>query len=71
MDKTLAELFTHHPSCGCFEGNLPEAFSAFIAGKEYGADETPEMLGLYGGRYTIVFHPGESLRIVCAGNVKS
>ncbi len=37
-----------------------DAFYAVIAGEEYGADETPETLGLYGGRYRIVFHPGES-----------
>jgi hypothetical protein len=35
-------------------------FYAVIADKEYGADEMPESLGLYGGRYTIVFHPGKS-----------
>ena len=33
---------------------------AFIAGEEYGADETPDLLGLYGGHYTILFHSGES-----------
>ena len=36
------------------------AFYALIAGEEYGVDEMPEMLGLYGGRYNIEFHPGES-----------
>jgi hypothetical protein len=42
------------------------AFHAVIAGEEYGADETPETLGLYGGRYTIEFHPGKSWGSVCA-----
>ena len=65
MDETLAELFTRHPSCGDFEGNPMDAFGAFIAGKEYGPDETPELLGLYGGRYTIVFQPGESRQSMC------
>jgi len=60
MDKTSAELFMCHPSCGCFEGNPFEAIGAFIAGKEYGGEETPDVLGLYGGWYTIVFRPGES-----------
>ena len=59
MDKTLAELFARHPLCGCFEGNPMDVFGAFIVGEEYGADETPQLLGLYGGRYTIVFRPGE------------
>ena len=42
------------------------AFHAIIAGEEYGADETPGTLGLYGGRYTIEFHPGKSWGSVCA-----
>ena len=41
-------------------------FYVVIAGEEYGADETPEMLGLYGWRYTIEFHPGKSWRAVGA-----
>jgi hypothetical protein len=64
MDETLAELFACHPSSNCFEGNPMDAFYAVIAGEEYGADETPETLGLYGGRYTIEFHPGKSWRTV-------
>ena len=71
MDETLAELFTRHPSCGCFEGNPIEAFGAFIADEEYGMEEMPDALGLYGGWYTIVFHRGESLHVVCAGKVKA
>ena len=60
MDETLAELFSRHPSCDWFEGNPMDACYAVIAGEGYGADETPESLGLYGGRYTIVFYPGKS-----------
>ena len=60
MYKTLAELFACHPSCVCFEGNPFNAFGAFIAGKEYGAEVMPDALGLYGGRYMIVFCQGES-----------
>ena len=71
MDETLAELFVHHPSCGCFEGNPIEAFGVFIVGEEYGAEEMPDALGLYGGWCTIVFRPGESLLVMCAGKVES
>jgi hypothetical protein len=39
-----------------------DAFCVVIAGEEDGADETPDSLGLYGGRYTIVIHPGKSWR---------
>ena len=42
------------------------AFYALIAGEEYGADETPETLGLYRECYTIEFHPGKSWGSVCA-----
>ena len=71
MYKTLAELFARHPSCGCFEGNPIEAFGVFIAGEEYGAEETLNALGLYGEQYTIVFRPGESLHVVCADKAES
>ncbi len=64
MDETLAELFARHPSSECFEGNLMDAFMAIIAGEEFDADETPETLGLYGGRLTIVFYPGKLWRTV-------
>ena len=64
MDETLAELFAHHPSSDSSEGNPMDAFHAVIADKEYGADETPETLGLYGGRLTIVFHPGKPWQTV-------
>jgi hypothetical protein len=65
------ELFACHPSSRGFEGNLPEAFAAFIVGKEYGADETPKALGLYWGWYMIMFHPGELLHAMCADLVES
>ena len=42
-----------------------DAFYAVISGEEYGADEMPESLGLYRGRYMIVFHPGELWQTVC------
>ena len=64
MDETLAELFACHPSCWWFEGNPMDTFYAVIADEEYWADETPESLGLYGGRYMIVFHPDKSWRAV-------
>jgi len=75
MDETLAELFACHLSCCHFEGNPLISCGAFIAGEEYDeecdAEQTPDLLGLYGGRYTIVFHPGESWQAVCAGKVKA
>ena len=64
MDETLAELFARHPLSDCFEGNPMGTFYAVIVDEEYGVDEMPESLGLYGGRYTIVFHPGKSWRAV-------
>ena len=36
-----------------------DSFCAQVAEGEFGANETPESLGLYGGRLTIVFYPGE------------
>lgn len=59
MDETLAELFTHHPLAGDFEGNPMELFWGVIDGHKYGQNQTPRSIGLYGGRYTIEFHPGE------------
>jgi hypothetical protein len=70
MDETLAELFARHPSYGFFEGNPMDVFCAFIASKEYGPDETPELIGLYGGCYSIVFHPGELWQAVLAKAVE-
>jgi hypothetical protein len=37
-----------------------DTFYAVIEDEEYGADETPESIGLFGGHYTIVFHPGKA-----------
>ena len=68
MDETSAELFACHPSCDWFEVNPMDAFFAVIAGEQYGVDEMPESLGLYGGRYTIMFHPGELWRAVYANS---
>jgi len=38
-----------------------ERFRAVIDEREYGPDQTPRDIGLYGGRYTVEFRPGESL----------
>ena len=59
MDETLAELFARHPSARDFDGNPPDRLRADIADNEYEAVETPVSIGLYGGRYTIPFYPGE------------
>ena len=59
MDEMLVELFVHHPAVGGFDGNLLDMFFAVITGVEYRLDNMPGLIGLYGGWYTIVFHPGE------------
>ena len=59
MDETLAELFARHSSSAGFEGNPMGRFWAEIEGESFGLDQTPAKIGLYGGRYTIVFLPGE------------
>ena len=59
MDETLAELFAHHPQASNFDGNPMSVFCAEIGGTKYGPDETPNTIGLYGGRYTVVVNPGE------------
>ena len=59
-DETLAELFARHPSKGSFEGNPNDRFRAVVDGVAYGPSRTPGALGLYGGRYTVEFRPGES-----------
>ena len=61
MDETLAELFTWHESAENFEGNWRSAFSTTIVGMEYGPNEMLASIGLYDGRYTFHFHPGEVL----------
>ena len=59
VDKTLVELFMIHPSVEDFEGNPMDAFRGVINGHAYGPNQMPRSIGLYGGRYTIEFHPGE------------
>ena len=59
IDETLAELFARHPQKGSFEGNPANKFRAVIDGVSYGPNRTPGTIGLYGGRYTVTFWPGE------------
>jgi hypothetical protein len=59
MDEMLVELFVPHPSSESFEGNLPGRFRVVIKDVEYGTNKMPGVIGLYSGRYTIVFHPSE------------
>ena len=59
IDETLAELFARHPSADDFEGNPMDVFRGVIDGRAYGPNQTPRSLGLYGGRYTVEFRPGE------------
>ncbi len=61
MDETMAELFECHPYADDFKGNLMDIFRGVIDGRAYGPNQTPRIIGLYGGRYTIEFRPGESL----------
>ena len=62
MDEMVAELFARHPQASNFEGNVMSAFRAEIGVNEYGPDETPSTIGLYGGRYTVIVYPGECIR---------
>ena len=55
----MAELFARHPQASNFDGNPMSAFRAKIGGNEYGPDETPSTIGLYGGRYTVIVYPVE------------
>ncbi len=59
VDETLAELFARHPCKGNFEGNPSGRFRAVVDGVAYGPNRTPGTIGLYGGRYTVEFRPGE------------
>jgi hypothetical protein len=59
IDETLAELVARHPAADNFEGNPMDVFRGVINGRAYGPNQMPRSLGLYGGRYTIEFRPGE------------
>ena len=57
----VAELFARHPQASNFDGNPMSVFRAKIGVNEYGPDETPSTIGLYGGRYTVIVYPGECI----------
>ena len=59
IDEMLAELFAHHPSAADFVGNPMGMFRGVIDGRAYGPNQMPRSPGLFGGRYTIEFRPGE------------
>jgi hypothetical protein len=61
MGKTLMELFARHSTTKGFNGNPMGVFRATIGKEEYEMNETPVMIGLYGGWYTVHFYPGECL----------
>ena len=67
MDETLAELFAGHSNSPGLEGNPMGWFTAEIEGERFGSNQTLVEIGLFGGRYTIVFQPGElvAYRCVC------
>ena len=51
----LAELFVRPPDSSGFEGNPMGQFTAEIEGVRFRPNQTPAKIGLFGGRYTIVF----------------
>ena len=55
----VVELFAHHPQASYFDGNPMSVFRAEIGGINYGPDDTPNTIGLYGGQYTVVVNLGE------------
>ena len=65
MDETLAELFARHSDSSGFEGNPMGRFTAEIEGARFGLNQTPAKIGLFGGRYMIVFQPGELFACPC------
>jgi len=65
MDETLAELFARHSNSPGFEGNPMGRFTAEIEGERFGPNQTLAKIGLFGGRYTIVFRPGELVAYQC------
>ena len=62
----MSELFARHPQAADFAGNPMDRFRAVINGRAHGPNQTPRSIGLYGGRYTIEFRPGESDRVSVA-----
>jgi predicted metal-dependent hydrolase len=66
IDKTLLELFARHLLAADFAGNPMDRFRGVIDGRAHGPNQTPRLLGLYGGWYTIEFRPGESARVSVA-----
>ena len=64
VDETLAELFTRHSASAGFEGNPMGRFTAEGEGEKFGPNQTPAKMGLFGGRYTIVFRPGEFVALL-------
>ncbi len=58
-DETLSELFARHPQASNFNGNPMSVFCAKIGDTKYGPDELPNMIGVYGGQYTVVVNLGE------------
>ena len=65
MDETLAELFACHSNSPGFKGNPVGWLMAEIEGERFEPNQTPAEIGLFGGRYTIVFRPGELVAYQC------
>ena len=60
MDESLAGLFARHPSARGFQENPMDVFHAEIGDSEYGPDEMPGSIGLYGGGTVWCFIPVSS-----------
>ena len=54
----LAELFARRDNALDYDGNPMNEFLASIEHEDYGPNETPRTIGLYGGPYTIFFSVG-------------
>ena len=61
----MAEFFARHSNSPGFEGNPMGRFLAEIKGERFGQNQTLVEIGLFGGRYTIVFRPGELVVYQC------
>ena len=53
----MVELFARHDYALKNDGNPMGEFWASMGDDEYGLDEMPESIGLYGGQYIITFCP--------------
>jgi hypothetical protein len=65
VDETLAELLACHTDSSGFEGNPMGRFTVEIKDERFRPNRAPAKIGLFGGRYTIVFQPCEFFACPC------